>query len=102
MNSISNCDANGNSKAEGQSPVRRARPWWLGQQGREQPTQEDNVEQVAEWLRILLEEGQVVELRAIKVDGSWGRRGTWSGFFDTDHLDELAEAALQLSGNAEG
>jgi P4 family phage/plasmid primase-like protien len=102
MNIISNWDVNGNSREEGQSPLRRAHAWWFGQQGREQPTQEDNVEQIAEWLRILVEEGQVVELRAIKVEGYGTSRWTWSGFFDTDHIDELAEAALQLTGRAEG
>jgi hypothetical protein len=103
MNIISNWDVNGNSREEGQSPVGRAHAWWFGQQGREQPTQqEDHVERMAGWLRVLVDEGQVVELRAIKVEGSWGKRGTWSGFFDTDHLNELAEAALQLSGIAEG
>ena len=43
------------------------------------------------------ERGDVVELRALGTE-----RGTQSGYFDTDHRDELIEAAMRLSGDAAG
>ena len=57
----------------------------------------EHIEQVAAWLRLLIEAGQVTELRAIKV--RWGRERTHteSGFFDSDHLEQMAEAALRIS-----
>lgn len=42
--------------------------------------------------------GYCTELRALQVEGG----GTVSGFFDADHLDGLADAALRLSGRAPG
>jgi hypothetical protein len=58
--------------------------------------------QVAEWLRVLLAPGQVVELRAVKVKRGSGRPHTEAGYFDTDHLESLAAAALQLTRMARG
>jgi hypothetical protein len=42
--------------------------------------------------------GQVTELRALEVDG----RATYFGFFDFDHLPDMACAAIELEGRAKG
>lgn len=57
--------------------------------------------QVAEWLRLFVESGQVTELRALDV-----ARGNGSfveaGFYDFDHLEDMARAALDLTRHARG
>lgn len=55
---------------------------------------------VADWLRGLMSEGQVTELRAVDVPQRYGGPRTVSGYFDYDHLDRMAEAALELSEEA--
>lgn len=52
--------------------------------------------------RLLVEPGQVVELRALDVRRGGGRPHVESGFFDTDHLVEMAEAALRVTLLAKG
>src|SRR5947209_4192420 len=47
---------------------------------------------VARWLRSLVWPDQVVELRAIRRD-----RGVAAGYFDGDHLDDMARTAVELS-----
>jgi hypothetical protein len=51
--------------------------------------------------RLLIEPGQVVELRALDVKGN-GRPHTEAGFFDSDHLVQMARAALQVTTHAKG
>jgi len=51
--------------------------------------------------RLLIEPGQVVELRALDVKGN-GRPHTEAGFFDSDHLLQMARAALQITNHAKG
>jgi hypothetical protein len=51
--------------------------------------------------RLLIEPGQVVELRALDVKGN-GRPHTEAGFFDSDHLLQMARAALQVTKRAKG
>jgi putative DNA primase/helicase len=58
--------------------------------------------QVAEWLRLFVEDGQVVELRALNVPLASGARVTWSGFFTSGALDAMAAQALELTAEAEG
>jgi hypothetical protein len=58
--------------------------------------------QVARWLRLFVGPGQVTELRALKVQQRWGRPRTVAGFYDHGHLDDMAAAALDLSGRAKG
>lgn len=53
-------------------------------------------------LRMLLEPGQVVELRALQVVEQDGSTTTHSGFFDTDHLSELVTAADKLAQQGKG
>jgi len=55
--------------------------------------------QVAGWLETLIASDQVVELRALRVGQT---NSTWSGYFDVDHLDDMAEDAVKLTQNAEG
>jgi hypothetical protein len=45
-----------------------------------------------DWLRLFLEPGQVVELRAIRQD-----KGIEAGFFDYDHLGAMVHSAIELS-----
>jgi hypothetical protein len=58
--------------------------------------------QVAAWLRLFVEPGQVTELRALDVQQRWGRPQTVAGFFDHAHLEDMAVEALRLSGQAKG
>lgn len=65
-------------------------------------TTRNKIIEVAEWLRLFVEPGQVTEMRALKVtrDGSWPK--TLAGFFDHDHLEEMAQIAMETSANATG
>jgi len=64
--------------------------------------QEPLTQQVADWLRVFVEEGQVVELRALNVVMQNGMKVTYSGFYNREGLTEMAEAALYLTTDAEG
>jgi hypothetical protein len=64
--------------------------------------QEPLARQVADWLRVFVADGQVVELRALNVATPSGARVTYSGFYSRDRLDKMAEAALYLTPEAEG
>jgi putative DNA primase/helicase len=59
---------------------------------------------IAGWLRRLVEPGRVLELRALKVPT--GSRGTYAptyaGYYDTDHLDLMADMAETLTGQGAG
>jgi hypothetical protein len=44
----------------------------------------------------------VVELRALDVRQRWGRTQNESGYFDHDHLNDMAKAALELEKDAVG
>jgi hypothetical protein len=59
------------------------------------------VEQVAAWLRVLCVPGYAVELRAVGVREGRYRPITVSGFFDHDHLGDMAAAALDLTRRAQ-
>jgi hypothetical protein len=59
-------------------------------------------ETIARWLRLLVDPGQVVELRAPKVRLKYGRPCTFSGYFDHEHLDDLAREAVRLTADAPG
>jgi len=52
--------------------------------------------------RLLTAPDQVVELRALKVRRGSGRPHTEAGFFDYEHLTEMATAALDVSPHAQG
>ena len=55
------------------------------------------------WLRVLVEPGQVVELRALNVPQKYGRPTTQFGYFDSDSLNVMAREAANLTvGNATG
>ncbi len=56
---------------------------------------------LAEQYRVLVAPGQVVEPRALGVRRG-GRPHTEAGFFDADHLRDLARAALLVSRHARG
>ena len=54
-------------------------------------------------LFLVVEPGMVIELRVLKVvDNSGCEAFSVSGYFDHNHLDELAKAAIELTGKAEG
>jgi hypothetical protein len=63
-----------------------------------------NVAKVADWLRLFIAPGQVTELRALNYtteqDGRYAH--TVVGYYDHDHLGEMAGAALRLTRDAEG
>jgi hypothetical protein len=58
----------------------------------------DRHAKIVQFLRVVLEPGTAVELRAIKVNGN----GTVSQVYSTDELDDLARYALDLSGRCKG
>ena len=63
----------------------------------------NEVQTIFENLHRLLEPGQVAELRAIKVSTvSYSFPHTVSGYFDHDHLQEMAATASQLSSDSKG
>jgi hypothetical protein len=59
---------------------------------------------VAAWLPLFIEPGQVTELRAINyTDHPEGKYAcTMVGYFDHDHLEDMAREALRLTPHAEG
>jgi hypothetical protein len=57
---------------------------------------------VAGWLRLFVWPGQVTELRALDIRRRGERSHTESGFFDSDHLDDMACAALRVTEHAKG
>jgi hypothetical protein len=58
---------------------------------------------VANYLRLVYEPGMVIELRMLGVvDNSKYPSFTMAGYFDHDHLEELARVAMEWSPRAEG
>lgn len=70
------------------------------------PALERAVATVATWLRHLIDPDQVVELRALRMhDGEAAKGGvgyTAAGTFRGTELEEMARAALLISGNCQG
>jgi putative DNA primase/helicase len=66
----------------------------------DEPSPDDVAANVESALRALVDEDQVIELRAIKVADQNGL--TVSGFFDSEHFDEMANAAAELTRTADG
>lgn len=66
------------------------------------PTVNDAVAEITRQMRFLVEPGQVVELRALAVKTNYGRPHVESGFFDYDHLEDMARAAVQITRRAKG
>jgi hypothetical protein len=64
--------------------------------------QEPLARQVAAWLKMLVVADQAVELRALNVALPNGGKTTFSGFYDRDGLDQMANHALDLTADAEG
>ena len=61
------------------------------------------IEDVAGWLRLVVEPGTVVELRALEcVDNPRYPGFTVAGWFDHDHMNDLARAAMEWTRRAEG
>jgi hypothetical protein len=54
------------------------------------------------WLRLFVGPEQVTELRALKVRQGNYRPVTVAGFYDHDHLGEMAKKALELTRQADG
>ena len=52
--------------------------------------------QMTEWMRVLVGD-EIAELRALNVPQRYRNPKTEFGFFDADHLDETAAAAIELS-----
>ena len=59
-------------------------------------------ERITEWLIYLVDPGVVVELRAPEVDFGNGFKATVSGFYDSDHLLDMAIEAVNLTEAAQG
>jgi hypothetical protein len=66
------------------------------------PSVADQVDNIVRQMRALVDPDQVVELRALEVRRGGARPCTVAGFFDYDHLRDLAAAALELTGRAKG
>lgn len=69
---------------------------------REKLSPEEAALLLAEQYRLLVAPGQVVELRALNVQRGGGRPHVEAGFFDSDHLIEMAKTALRISRYAKG
>src|SRR5262245_42994823 len=106
MHSIDDFDFTRNGIVE-DSAQKVRRPSALGGVaiGREELGLQSAAAKIADWLRALLWDDQldgkqVVELRAPNV--AEYRTVTKSGFFDLDHLSDMALEALCWTGHAEG
>jgi hypothetical protein len=70
---------------------------------REKTNKPWTVDDVVKGLQRLLRPGQVTELRAPKISTpSYRRPHTVAGFFDYDHAEEMAAAAMELTEHAVG
>jgi hypothetical protein len=65
-------------------------------------SQEEAAALLAEQYRLLVAPGQVVELRALNVQRNGGRPHVEAGFFDHEHLADMAKIALHISRHAKG
>lgn len=65
-------------------------------------SREEAIAYLVERYRVLIAPDQVVELRALGVQRGRGRPHTEAGFFDADHLTEMATAALDVTRSARG
>jgi hypothetical protein len=64
---------------------------------------EPTIASVTADLRVFIAPGQVTELRALAVSTSYRRTPhTLGGFFDSSHLPEMAQAALEITATAKG
>ena len=63
---------------------------------------QDAISALTAQYRFLFAPNQVVELRALKVRRGAGRPHTEAGFFDSDHLAEMAKTALEVSKYSKG
>lgn len=81
-------------------PVLIAAPWLSDQTGR--LSLSDGATRLAELYHLLFAPGQVIELRALGVTTGRGRPHIEAGFFDTDHLNDLARTAFTLSLRSKG
>lgn len=62
------------------------------------PATDARLTSIITWMQTLIAPDQIVELRALHVPGRPGKPPhTESGFFDYDHLDDLARHALRLT-----
>lgn len=58
---------------------------------------------IGEWLQIFVQRNCVVELRALEVQlPGLDMPVTMAGYFDSDHLEQMAADGLTLSGSAKG
>jgi hypothetical protein len=64
-------------------------------------TPEVSAEELARIMQLFVEPGQVVELRALHVQG-YGRPHVEAGFFDSEHLLHMAKVALGVTDSARG
>lgn len=62
----------------------------------------DDVAKIASWLSLFIGPGQVTELRALDVQEGRGFGWTEAGFYDHEHLPDMAKAALEISKRAKG
>ncbi|MHB1422130.1 MAG: DNA primase family protein [Gemmataceae bacterium] len=65
-------------------------------------TRQDIIEKTVDWLRVLVSPDQVTELRALGVQRGRERPHTVSGFFDYEHLELMAEQAVEISRFSKG
>jgi hypothetical protein len=65
-------------------------------------TRAEVITRLVDRYRLLIAPDQVVELRAIGVKRGSGRPHIEAGFFDADHVQELATAALDVTRDARG
>jgi hypothetical protein len=65
-------------------------------------SREEYVDQMTRVMQLFVEPGQVVELRALGVQSKYGQPHVEAGFFDSDHLHEMAETAMRVMTTAKG
>jgi hypothetical protein len=66
------------------------------------PPKSADVATITAWLKTLVEPGSVVELRIpnAEINDRWTT--TVAGYFDYDHLEDMARVSVDLSGHAQG
>src|SRR5258708_3065779 len=57
---------------------------------------------VAKWLHLAFDVSNVAELRAVQVREKYGAPRTYAGYYDPDHLVDLAREALKIDFRAKG
>jgi hypothetical protein len=66
------------------------------------PDDEQPLDKMVRSMKLFVEPGQIVEMRALDVHSGYGKPHVEAGFFESEHLHQMATAALRVTEKAKG